>query len=524
MKTSKTDITIIGGGLAGLSLAYQLTRNNPELSIVVIERNNFPIPNTTAKVGESTVEIASHYFTHTLGLGEHFKESHLVKHGLRCFFGTPQNDFSQQDELGVSRLFGVPSYQLDRGVTENHLHKLITERGVRVIDGATTDCLELGNQKQSIKVSNDNICEKIESRWLIDAAGRQKLLSKKLGLHKDSEHKGNAVWFRVNRRVIIDDWSDNPEWHDRIESKGSRWLSTNHLTGPGYWVWVIPLGTGTTSFGIVMDDQAFEEANINSFEDALKWLRANQPKCAQSLEGAEVMDFCQLRDYSYGCKKMFSNEGWCLTGEAAAFTDPFYSPGSDFIAINNTFINELISAQSKGKDIRADSYAFHLFYDSFFQSTLSLYTHEYGGFGDRRMMGVKLLWDYSYYWGVLALIFFKQTFVNIKLFASLNSLLDEARQLNTLVQNHLIERAKKRIVLPAEGIFLNQRLIPCLGEFVETLQQSDTVDIHPTLDKNVQTLRRLSRYITNMLQDSPTSAISEDEQSLLGDYRKLIVA
>jgi len=35
-----------------------------------------------------------------------------------------------------------------------------------------------------------------------------------------------------------------------------------------------------------------------------------------------------------------------LTGEAGAFLDPFYSPGSDYIAMANTFITDLIVRDS----------------------------------------------------------------------------------------------------------------------------------------------------------------------------------
>ena len=74
-----TDVIIAGGGLAGLGLAHQLISKRPELNIVVLERNTFPVDDTTAKVGESTVEIASRYLCHTLGLSEHFKDKHLQK-------------------------------------------------------------------------------------------------------------------------------------------------------------------------------------------------------------------------------------------------------------------------------------------------------------------------------------------------------------------------------------------------------------------------------------------------------------
>ena len=63
MKQINTDVVIAGGGLAGMSLALQLHNRNPELRMVIIEKNTFPVPDTTAKVGESTVEIGAHYFS-----------------------------------------------------------------------------------------------------------------------------------------------------------------------------------------------------------------------------------------------------------------------------------------------------------------------------------------------------------------------------------------------------------------------------------------------------------------------------
>ena len=286
MQRKTSDVIIAGGGLAGMSLAYQLKQNTPDLSISVIERNKFPIPKTTAKVGESTVEIASHYLSETLGFKEHFQGEHLRKYGLRCFFGEPQNDFSEQDELGVSQLFGIPTYQLDRGVIENHLYEQIIDLGVDVIDAATTHDISLSAAKQSVQVSTAEGELQLESRWLVDAAGRQQLIKNKKGLNLDNGHKGNALWFRIDRQIKIDDWSSNSEWQDRLTSERHRWLSTNHLMGPGYWVWVIPLGTGATSIGIVMDDQALAESGIENYEDTIAWLEKHQPRCAAAVHGA----------------------------------------------------------------------------------------------------------------------------------------------------------------------------------------------------------------------------------------------
>ena len=65
---------------------------------------------------------------------------------------------------------------------------------------------------------------------------------------------------------------------------GERWLSTNHLMGRGYWVWLIPLGSGSTSIGIVADDDLHPYSRINRYERALEWLREFEPQCAAVVE------------------------------------------------------------------------------------------------------------------------------------------------------------------------------------------------------------------------------------------------
>ena len=98
----KVDGAIVGGGLAGGLLARQLRRALPDASIALFEKSMA----RRYKVGESTVEIATHYLIKRLGLSTYIYKEHLPKNGLRFFFDNEQKSapitLLQLDLLGLS--------------------------------------------------------------------------------------------------------------------------------------------------------------------------------------------------------------------------------------------------------------------------------------------------------------------------------------------------------------------------------------------------------------------------------------
>ena len=121
MADERSDVLILGGGLAGLSLAIQLRRELPAATVRMLERNRHPVPEAAFKIGESTVEIGAHYFDTMLGLKQHLDECQIRKFGFRFFFNDARDDVAQVTELGVTQVFATPAYQLDRGIFENFL-------------------------------------------------------------------------------------------------------------------------------------------------------------------------------------------------------------------------------------------------------------------------------------------------------------------------------------------------------------------------------------------------------------------
>jgi len=407
---SRTDLTILGGGLAGLSLALQCRQALPEASITVLEKRQHPVPEAAHKVGESTVEVAAHYFGKTLGLAEHIREQQLPKLGLRFFFPSGDNtSIEDRLELGGKRYAPCPSYQLDRGRFENHLGDLCLERGIEFLDQSSVSSVRPGRRGQphTVTYEKDGTEQEISTRWLVDASGRRALLKRQLGLEMPSPHVGNASWFRFGRHIKIDDWSADPVWQSGHDGKTGRWYSTNHLMGKGYWVWLIPLASGSTSMGIVAAEEFHSLSDFNSMEKSVAWLEKHEPQCAeivrQNLD--HVQDFRAIRHYATECRQVFSKDRWGITGEAGFFHDPFYSPGSDFIAFSNTFLTDLIQRDLTGRGFRIRAVSYDRIFKRFYYGTKTAYQDQYRMFGNPVVMPVKILWDYLVYWSITGFIF-----------------------------------------------------------------------------------------------------------------------
>ena len=513
---STTDVCILGGGLAGLTLARQLRRNHSELAVTVVERSKFPVPKAVHKVGESTVELGSHYLSHDLGLKDHLAKAQLPKYGLRLFFGEYGDDLANADELGVSRVLKVPTYQIDRGILENHLAEELRAEGVTVYDGSQVRSVSLDRENHEVSIGS----ERLRCRWLIDAASRTSPLKQALKLAEPNDHDCNAAWFRVDRKIEVDQWSSDARWHGRVEDP-RRWLSTNHLMGPGYWVWIIPLSSGATSIGIVADPRFVALDEINSHARSMAWLARHQPQCAQALEGAPVLDFRFLRNYSHSCSRLFSSERWALTGESGVFVDPFYSPGTDFIAIGNGYICDLIAREMRGERIRSRAPVYETLYRSFYQSTLQLYQGQYPGFGDRDLMILKTIWDYCYYWAVLGLLYFSRAMFNMQLMTRIGPTLQELQAQNTCIQDHFRKVSAKARRHPAEGRFVDQAKLPCLvrlnAELCEPLDDDAFVG---RLRSNGEFLVQLADVLSGLTENAGQLPLTAFETENLGDLRQ----
>jgi hypothetical protein len=128
---------------------------------------------------------------------------------------------------------------------------------------------------------------------------------------------------------------------------------------------------------------------------------------------SKQMDFKVMKDFAYDSKQFFSSEKWALAGEAAAFLDPLYSPGYDFIALSNTWISDLIVRETNGEDVAFRVLLYDHAYKQMISGWASIYIDMYGLLGNTQVMLMKIIWDWATYWAVPIPLFVNKGYIDI---------------------------------------------------------------------------------------------------------------
>ncbi len=495
------DVVILGGGLAGLTLSLQLKNAKPGLSILVLERREAEAAVAAHKVGESTVELGTHYLREVLNLKDYLEEHELPKHGLRFFFRShTKDDIASRVELGPRLRLPVPSHQLDRGTVENYMMRLTRGKGTDLVPGAKVSNVDLDRDSgHSVSYIKNGEEITVRCRWVADASGRSSILKRKLQFQKPMEHHTNAVWWRLKGVIDIDTWTNNKEWQSYLEP-GLRYLSTVHFMDTGYWLWVIPLGSKNTSIGIVADPAVHPFETFNTYEKAVEWMKKNEPLPYKMLEplghGEGLLDFKILKHYAHHTERIYSADRWATTGESGPFLDPLYSPGTDFIALNNSWLSDLILRDMDGEDISGRAVIYEKSHLALVDSWIPVYQNKYLLMGNTQIMVIKIFWDWATYWAIPSHLFANKAFTNLRilkeLFVAPDSLGRKFGRLNKIMQDLFLEW------LPFENrVFSNRYIDPfdlaVLRKFQEEIEvQRNPGEMIMQIEKNMNILEQLA--------------------------------
>jgi len=404
-QTQQWDAIILGGALAGAATALLLRRRNPRWRILVIEKSD----QLGRRVGESTVETSAYFLGRVLGLTDHLNEKHLVKQGMRFWFSNEETrGLADCSETGPKYNVRFPGYQVDRSVLDEEVLARAVAAGAYLLRPAKIREVTLvEGGLQTVRWAKDDGTSGTErARWVVDATGVAALLGRKHGwLKTNTAHPIAACWSRWNGVKNLDsrEFAErHPEWSSRC--KAVRYTATNHICGKGWWSWWIPLKGGDMSVGIVYDQRITELPDGTRIGDRLREFLMAHPAARELLDGATYQegDVHFRRNCAYRSTR-YAGDGFVLVGDAAAFMDPFYSPGMDWISFSTCAASALVDSCLSGRNI-AERVARHnanftASHDRWFDA---IYRDKYYYMGDHELMTLAFRLDLgSYYLGVV---------------------------------------------------------------------------------------------------------------------------
>jgi flavin-dependent dehydrogenase len=391
--TPQYDVIILGGAFSGASAAILLRREHPQLRVLIVEKASA----FDEKVGEATTEMSAMFLTRRLAMWHHLEAEQLPKEGLRYWFSNERvTGHANASEAGGFYRSAVPAFQLRRDVLDEHLLATAVKEGAELLRPAKVVDVVVGDYDSVVSVEGQDY----RCRWLLDATGRVNFLGRRLGIiDRNDEHPIAAIWCRWKDVGHIDDLAAR-DGRLGAGNLASRRLATNHYMGLGYWIWVIPLGSGETSIGVVFDKRLVElHQSKDRAGDFIAFLKAI-PSLAELLVGA-IPRLDDLRFFSHlpYAARQYMGRGWALLGDAASFLDPYYSPGLDHAAFTVEATVDIVGRHSRAEDIEAriaeHNETFVRSYQRFFAS---VFRDKYFYMGEADLLAASFLLDTAHYY------------------------------------------------------------------------------------------------------------------------------
>ena len=302
------DVVVIGGGPAGSAAATMLARKGWQ--VTVLERERFP----REHVGESLLPASIPVLEELGALPAVESAGFLRKFGATMVWGSGDSPWSWYFKETSQRY--PHSYQVWRAQFDQILLDNARANGVAVLEGhQVTEIIFDDGEAVGVTFTNsEGVTGEAQCRFVVDASGQSTLLARHLEWKQwDPFFQNLAVYAYFTGAQPLPEPDQNNIFIESYEHG---------------WLWSIPLHTGRTSVGVVVDSKTGQEGIQR--EGAKTFLEAQLALSGHTrimLENAK-MDSAPtvVRDWSYTAKALFG-PGYILAGDAACFVDPLFSSG-----------------------------------------------------------------------------------------------------------------------------------------------------------------------------------------------------
>jgi len=219
--------------------------------------------------------------------------------------------------------------------------------GAEIRFGHEVKAVNVDGDHPILTVKNEhNETYQIQGRFLLDASGFGRILPKFLDLESPSDFPVRRALFTHIEDGILDD----PEF-DR-----NKILITVHEKDPRAWYWLIPFADGRASFGVVAEQNFFENYGFDfsenyDLENLLKRILADDQALSHVLRNAQFdTQVRTLVGYSANVKHLV-DRNYALLGNAGEFLDPVFSSGVTIALKSSSMVVPLVEQVLKGKTV-----------------------------------------------------------------------------------------------------------------------------------------------------------------------------
>lgn len=321
------DVAIIGGGPSGSTLGSLLRKYNPNLEVVILEREKFPRDH----IGESQLPAIMNILEE-MGVWDKVEAGPFpVKIGGTYRWGDTKDlwDFEflpgeeYQDTPRPARFEGQrkrTAFQVDRSIYDQILLDHAQELGCKVLQQTEVSKVNvegdriLGLEIKSVAGGAESQ-SRLTARTYVDCSGEVGVIRKALNIGVDypTTLQNIAIW---------DYWQD-AEWAISLGASGT--LIQVLSLGWG-WLWFIPITPTRTSIGLVVPASYYKEQKVRPEELYLRAVN-EEPRVAELVANAKREgNLGSTKDWSFVADRLFG-ENWYLAGDAAGFADPILSAG-----------------------------------------------------------------------------------------------------------------------------------------------------------------------------------------------------